>query len=333
MLSQSENFEIEFKQSANNLKGEYFAAFANSKYGGTIFIGVKEITDENGKQKGEIIGCKVGDQEKVSLNNKAQQCFPPVDIEIFTENVSKKPFFRVEIKSGKNKPYCSSGGTYKIRRDGNIESLYPSDLLNFFIKEESGKFLQKFKEATVDLRNELYNQNIGLIENIVNTSFKVKDSVDDLLDEFSSKLKDVSQEIQNTEEQVISNLESLKEQNEFSKEYSENIQEEIRQETDIGNRNIIHLAWKINAILNHLGIEDPEITREKDFIKSIIEMEKAALLVEKKKITKRTKKSLFNKCKKDFNQKMSSIKFEEFEKWCDEIEPNDFFVKSLMKRK
>ncbi len=93
VLEMAETYDVEFKESGNNFKGEDLVSFANSEYGGTILIGVKEIKDKDGNQKGKVVGCSVGDKEKLSLISKAQQCSPPVDLEVFIENMNTTPFF------------------------------------------------------------------------------------------------------------------------------------------------------------------------------------------------------------------------------------------------
>ncbi len=167
LLTLEEGIDIEFKRNANNIKGEDMAAFANSEKGGVILFGVDEITNEKGRQETKIVGCPVGDKPKLSILNTAQQCVPPLDVQIFVENENHKPFYRLEIPSGKNKPYSSSGGTYKIRQDGNKVAIHPQQLLNIFLQQESGKFINNFKEATKELKDDF-----DLLKQDVSSTFK-----------------------------------------------------------------------------------------------------------------------------------------------------------------
>jgi len=270
MLDKSESHDIEFKRSAGNIKGEDLVAFANSDIGGTILIGVDEYKDTNGQQKGKVVGCKVGDEEKLSLMNRAQQCSPPVEIDVILENASKLPFYRVEIPSGTNKPYCSSGGTYKIRRDGLKQPLLPQHLLQIFMAEESGKFLQKFEESTIEMREELAMQNQDLIKTIIDSTEETEEKIQGMLSDIESNFDMVAKELKSTEEEINHNLEQVITDNEDNTEYQDRIQSETKSGVRIANDNIVKLAWKLNALLEKFDIEDPEITERRNFIKGLL---------------------------------------------------------------
>lgn len=147
LLERSETFDVEFKESVSGLESSDIVSFANSERGGTILIGIRETESPNGQQRGEIIGCPIGDKEKLKILGKVNSCIPDVYVEIYVENLNSKPFFRVEIPSGADKPYCTSGGTYKIRGDGITQNLTPNQLLNLFETKESERFLKHFREA------------------------------------------------------------------------------------------------------------------------------------------------------------------------------------------
>ncbi|MEM7102460.1 MAG: ATP-binding protein [Bacteroidota bacterium] len=148
LLIGDENHHVDFKRSPKGVTSEDMVAFANSEHGGTLLLGVDEEKDEIGRQTGQIVGCEVSDDMKLLLTSRAFSCFPPVDISIYIENNATLPFYRVEIPSGKNKPYCTSGGTYKIRDDGRNKVLRPNELLTLFIHHESADFFKRFKEVS-----------------------------------------------------------------------------------------------------------------------------------------------------------------------------------------
>jgi len=171
LLARKEGLDGEFKAELNGLDPGDIVAFANSERGGAILIGVAEESDNHDVQRVEIVGCGVGDNEKQIILSKAQSCIPPVDVEIFVENLDDKPFFRIEIPSGANKPYCTASGAYKIRGDGRTNPLLPRQLLSIFMESESDKFFDRFQEATRKLEEELQqiSSEIGrLHENIEN---------------------------------------------------------------------------------------------------------------------------------------------------------------------
>ena len=115
LLDQQENLNVDFKRSLEGLDTTDLIAFANSDSGGSILIGIDEDEHNNGKQKGIIVGCPIDDSERLRILNKAEECVPPVDLDIIIENLEDKPFFRIDIPSGVNKPYCTKKGTYMIR--------------------------------------------------------------------------------------------------------------------------------------------------------------------------------------------------------------------------
>jgi predicted HTH transcriptional regulator len=164
LLHRSEGYELEFKEAIHALEPEDIVAFANSPDGGVVLIGVRETVTENGRQCGEVVGCPVGDPEKLSILNRAESCVPPVALEVIVENAERKPFFRVEIPSGPNKPYCTAAGTYKIRGNGRTLPLLPSRLLAMFMASENQEFVERFKAATRALEREVADTKARLME-------------------------------------------------------------------------------------------------------------------------------------------------------------------------
>jgi predicted HTH transcriptional regulator len=155
LLSREEGYDVDFKRSVSGLHSEDLVAFANSPDGGAILIGVDEDETKNGLQRGKVVGCPVGDAEKLSILNRAESCIPRLEIDVVVENVDDVPFFRVEIPSGNHKPYCTSGGVYKIRGDGLNKPLTPTRLLAIFMENEQQVFIERFRNATKDLEETL----------------------------------------------------------------------------------------------------------------------------------------------------------------------------------
>lgn len=166
LLQQAENYDVDFKRDLGGLKSEDLVAFANSISGGAILIGVDD--DSN------ITGCQIGDKEKLGIINKAQACSPPVAIEIFAENISECPFYRVEIPSGENKPYSTNNGTYKLRGDGRNLALLPEQLLDMYLERETTQFINRFQQATQVLESNLEKANTQLEAGLANIFRSVK---------------------------------------------------------------------------------------------------------------------------------------------------------------
>ncbi|NLI93896.1 MAG: ATP-binding protein [Peptococcaceae bacterium] len=159
LLNRQEGLDVDFKLTVKGIEATDLVAFANSEKGGTILAGVGEDEDVYTLQKGKIIGCSVGDKERLYILSKAESCVPPVEVNIIIENYARKPFYRIEIPSGKDKPYCTAGGTYKIRGDGRTNNLLPGRLLSLFIEKQSEIFFNRFREATKELGKNMISSN------------------------------------------------------------------------------------------------------------------------------------------------------------------------------
>ena len=152
LLGSQESRILDFKESVGGLSADDIVSFANTETGGTILLGVKEMKDTQGRQMTEIVGCEIGDRAKLSILGKAGSCVPPVEVFVIVENTEgEKPFLRVEIPPGTRRPYCTSGGTYKIRGDARNNPLTPDRLLSLFMEAENAQFINRFSQATQDL--------------------------------------------------------------------------------------------------------------------------------------------------------------------------------------
>jgi len=159
LLSREEDFDVAFRNSIAGLGSDDLVSFANSATGGAILIGVTRTRRGNGGQKTALVGCTVGDRERLKILAKANQCVPPVPVSIFVESCAEKPFYRIEIASGSHKPYCTSGGTYKIRGDGRNEILYPAQLLALFLEAEGVELVPWFQPATTSVGSAVQETN------------------------------------------------------------------------------------------------------------------------------------------------------------------------------
>ncbi|MDF2039356.1 MULTISPECIES: helix-turn-helix domain-containing protein [Cytobacillus] len=272
LLNKDEGTDVDFKLMGNGLKSEDLVAFANSKDGGAILIGVAETTDESGRQIGEIRGCTISDQEKMNIIQRATQCRPPVEVEIYVENAaSGQPFYRVEIPSGKNKPYCNQKGEYKIRGDGNNQPLTPELLLGLFLEVNGQEFISRFRQATEELDKKLTSTN-EQVEGLKSNIEKVEERFTRHIQEVTTNIDDMARNI-NFElgeiYQKADNAENLSDDSmNFSMESSDGINEVQRKldelENEIFDTNIV-----VNAILNHFDIEHPRITNARKTVKGL----------------------------------------------------------------
>jgi len=263
LLSMEEGYDVEFKESAGGLDNSDIVAFANSETGGAILIGIKETKTGTGKQKGEVKGCPVGDGEKRKIVDKAESCVPPVAVEIFLENSEKKPFYRVEIPPGEEKPYCTASGIYKIRGDGRTLALLPGRLLTMFMERESGEFVERFREAT-----------IGLEESLQNTKEKLIVEMNELLDFINTMSSNIGREL----EGIFYTAQSA----EASSEEAVSFGDETLAAVGGLYTVLEHLEHScfdtethdnVLALLNHFGIEEPRIKEMRAAVKKFIREE------------------------------------------------------------
>jgi hypothetical protein len=155
LLESGETHDIEYKLNLRGLHPEDLVAFANSVRGGAILIGVQEFTGDDGVQHGRAVGCAIDDEARLQVLGKSLSCSPAVEIDLIAENVSRTPFFRIEIPSGSHKPYATSSGTYKIREDARNAPLLPEQLLKLFLDREGSEFRVRFSEATGALESRM----------------------------------------------------------------------------------------------------------------------------------------------------------------------------------
>ncbi len=204
LLNREEGGDMDFKRSVSSFKSDDIVAFANSPSGGTLLLGIDETQDERGRQVGKIVGCKIDDDSKMTILNRANSCIPSIDLEIYVENDDDIPFYRVEIPSGKNKPYCTSGGTYKIRDDGQNKTLDPSSLLELFLQQESITFVNRFQAATSEIDNIL-----KVTHNLVHHQRK---DIEKDIDKLKKNLSSIS-EMAKTAENISKNAHYFSEEN------------------------------------------------------------------------------------------------------------------------
>ncbi|NLP44544.1 MAG: ATP-binding protein [Peptococcaceae bacterium] len=194
LLNRQEGLDVDFKLTVKGVQSTDLVAFANSEKGGTILVGVGEVVDGNSMQKGKIIGCDVGDKERLFILSKSESCVPPVEVNIIIENYARKPFFRIEIPSGKEKPYCTAGGTYKIRGDGRTNTLFPGRLLSLFVEKQSELFFDRFREATKEIGKDMLLSSTNLqkeMHKLLLQVLELENIMTDRLDLLQKEVQDI----------------------------------------------------------------------------------------------------------------------------------------------
>lgn len=264
LLEKNEGFDVEFKRISDAVDPDDLVAFANSTDGGFIVIGVSEVKDQMQDDRIEITGTKVGDHEKLKILNKAQDCLPPIEIDLAHHEYSGKDLLVIAIPSGTNKPYCTKRGVYKIRGDGRNQVLTQESMFHIFMEKEYNTFIERFKTATHELKDEItYMQNI-----VERSESEINESLQGIFAE-AEDAQATSQDVFSMTESMYSLIDGLQEQLHFQESHTNNLEE------------------KIDLILTHLNIENPEVSRRKYFISTQI---KDLLAENKKRKIKQRKK-------------------------------------------
>ncbi len=180
-LPLKEGAELEFKVVAKAIECEDLVAFANSRQGGKIVVGIADKRETEFITKEDVVGCTTSDKEMNTITGKARSCIPPVVVKVSVQIIEEKRCFVVSIPSSPQKPHCTATGLYKIRRNTSNDPLTPGLLLALYLELEAENFISRFKDATKELE-----------EQVESVSSTLKDQMGDL----SLFLADFNKEIQ-----------------------------------------------------------------------------------------------------------------------------------------
>ena len=93
LLNSEESYDVDWKVNIKGFHSEDIVAFANSRNGGSVLIGVEELKDGDGKQKSKIVGCPINDENKMNIKSKAFNCIPPIHLDIIVEKIVIQDLF------------------------------------------------------------------------------------------------------------------------------------------------------------------------------------------------------------------------------------------------
>lgn len=154
LLLGGEGIEVEYKTKVHQDFNDILVAFANGN-GGIILFGVEDDEDETGKHVGKVVGIAISDRTRGQIQSRADQTFDKIDISIESENDEEgKDIYVVTVKEGKNKPYCTGGGRYLVRRDGQNSPITPT-MMEEFIALRIQKTPSAKKQLLLDEMREL----------------------------------------------------------------------------------------------------------------------------------------------------------------------------------
>ena len=134
ILSGGESLEVEYKIQVKQEFNEILVSFANGN-GGVCLFGVEDDQDESGRHVGKVVGIEISDRIRGQIQGRADQTLDRINILIEDEiNDEGKGIYIVTIDEGKNKPYCTGGGRYLVRRDGQNCPITPKMMEGFIQK-------------------------------------------------------------------------------------------------------------------------------------------------------------------------------------------------------
>jgi len=166
LLDGQEGRDVDFKSKSDGVKAEDFVALANTR-GGTILVGIEEKSNKNGMQSGVVIGCSISDKVRQAFISTAASCRPSIDISIRIENSkTDKPIYRIDVQEGKEKPYCTNSGLYKIRAEGQNIAIDPPLMRAIILEREANEFVARFKAAGDELLQQINEIHHNLSEQI-----------------------------------------------------------------------------------------------------------------------------------------------------------------------
>ena len=249
LLASPEGYDVDFKSDADALKQKDLIAFANSANGGTILVGVQEYTNASGVQRGRVCGCSVDDSSALKIRNQAADCIPPVELEMITENINKKPVFRVEIPRSEKAPHCTKKGEYSIRSDRRTRGLFPEELLAIFLQKESEQFLGKFRQAIAETE-----------EKIDEMKYQLSADTTEIHDTVWQLKQEVGQELSN----IFAHAEEASVNSDEAKSTIDEVWSIVNDEQRFKDieADLSCLQKSVDAIVAHLGLPDPDLGRK-----------------------------------------------------------------------
>ncbi|SFI85988.1 AlbA family DNA-binding domain-containing protein [Thermoflavimicrobium dichotomicum] len=297
LLSKEEGNDVDFKRNRSGLKAEDMVAFANSPEGGVILIGVDEVEDANGRQRGKVVGCKISDGEKLAIISKATSCRPPIDIEIYVETTDEGvSFYRIEIPSGQYKPYCTDKGLYMIRGDGRNIPLTPDRLLDLYLEVQGRQFFHRFRQATTVLEKQLEQSRLELKvlnQGLYQIKEKISKELDDILLILESTVEDTSEQIQYKLNDIFNSADQAEKLSDdalsFSMEAFEEIQA-VSRKLEKMKVEVSEMSEKVNAVLSHFHIEHPQQKHDPEKVKKL-PTHLYPIYADQEKVLKKRKKS------------------------------------------
>ena len=120
------------------------------------------------------------------------------------------------------------------------------------------------------MRNELQNLHKKQIESMWNSTFETQINIEDAVGGIETILDDVHMKIEDSQSELQQLVDEIKEETSELKQDLE-ITYDVKHKLKQVDSNIVNLAWKLNSLLDHFKLEDPEITYARNHIKMMLQ--------------------------------------------------------------
>jgi hypothetical protein len=125
-----EGYNVDFKLSVPSKVRELsqdVCAFANSE-GGYILIGIDN--------KNQIVGAAINNTKRSAIQDAVRDISPAINVNIYSIVVDGKTVWVMDVHSGKDKPYVTSGAIY-VRENTNSQKLTTAEeIRSFFLHND-----------------------------------------------------------------------------------------------------------------------------------------------------------------------------------------------------
>lgn len=202
LLARKEDVEVEFKERITKDLTDTMVGMANAD-GGFILIGVRDSEDENGRQIGEVVGITISDDNRLKIVQKAQsiidKLFPIIRDET---DADARSIYIVQIREGTRKPYCTQGGRYLIRADGNNTAITPGMMEDLILERVTSRTEQP-KEGVQSSLEAFHREFSQLVRRFRDEWITERDSHPPNIDDAKFILEDVFREVLDFKSRIV----------------------------------------------------------------------------------------------------------------------------------
>jgi ATP-dependent DNA helicase RecG len=166
MTSGGEGYNVDFKLKVPSKVKELSqdaCAFANSE-GGYILIGI----DNNDR----IIGSTIDNSKRSAIQDAIRDISPVIHVNMYSVDVEGKTVWVMDVPSGKDKPYVTSGAIY-VREGTNSQKLTTAEEIRSFFQSSNRIYFDAAPCTCFNIEQELDNENFKIFRRESEISGKV----------------------------------------------------------------------------------------------------------------------------------------------------------------